>query len=376
MNEKPGSRLFYLDNLRIYLTILVILHHAAIAYGGSGDWALKDPGVDEISPIFLTFFNAVNQSYFMSAFFLLAGYFTPGALERKGARSFLLDRLIRLGVPLLVYTTLIIQVNQLILGVWLEGKPFQWIWVYNPGHLWFLQALLLFAVVYVALAHRRRASKEPAHPFELFPDRFPPDRALLISIVTLAILTFAVRSMIPIGEWVAGFQLAHFVDYIFAFFVGILAYRGDWFSRLGKRQARIWGVVALGMLPLFFVLAILGGALENEAQLTRFLGGWYWQSLAYSLWESISFISITVFMLYAFREHFNQTGRRLKTMAASVYTVYIIHQTVLIAFNVLFLDVAIPTILKFLLVSMITVPLCFWLSGLIRKLPGMQRVLG
>ena len=45
MNEKPGSRLFYLDNLRIYLTILVILHHAAIAYGGNGDWAVKDPGV-------------------------------------------------------------------------------------------------------------------------------------------------------------------------------------------------------------------------------------------------------------------------------------------------------------------------------------------
>jgi hypothetical protein len=30
------SRVVYLDNLRIYLTILVILHHAAIAYGGGG----------------------------------------------------------------------------------------------------------------------------------------------------------------------------------------------------------------------------------------------------------------------------------------------------------------------------------------------------
>ena len=42
-NEKPVDRqvpsrprLFYIDNLRILLTILVILHHLAIIYGGSG----------------------------------------------------------------------------------------------------------------------------------------------------------------------------------------------------------------------------------------------------------------------------------------------------------------------------------------------------
>ena len=76
-SAKPRIRLFYLDNLRIYLVVLVIAHHAALAYGGMGNWAVQDPTVDDISPIFLTLFNAVNQSYFMSAFFLLAGYFTP-----------------------------------------------------------------------------------------------------------------------------------------------------------------------------------------------------------------------------------------------------------------------------------------------------------
>ena len=103
------KRMHYLDNLRIYLTVLVILHHAALAYGGAGNWAVQDPAVDEISPIFLTFFNALNQSYFMSAFFLLAGYFTPRSLERKGPKQFLIDRLVRLGIPILVYTTIIIN---------------------------------------------------------------------------------------------------------------------------------------------------------------------------------------------------------------------------------------------------------------------------
>ncbi len=103
-SAKPRSRLFHLDNLRIYLTILVIFHHAALASGGSGNWDILDPAVDDISPIFLTMFNAVNQSYFMSAFFLLAGYFTPRSFEKKGSLRFLFDRLIRLVIPLVVYT--------------------------------------------------------------------------------------------------------------------------------------------------------------------------------------------------------------------------------------------------------------------------------
>ncbi|MCK5646757.1 MAG: hypothetical protein KAH97_08245 [Anaerolineales bacterium] len=44
-NEKPVGpkvsskpRLLYIDNLRILLTILVILHHTAIMYGGPGDF--------------------------------------------------------------------------------------------------------------------------------------------------------------------------------------------------------------------------------------------------------------------------------------------------------------------------------------------------
>ncbi len=34
MSAKAVSRLSYLDNLRIYLTVLVILRHTSIAYGG------------------------------------------------------------------------------------------------------------------------------------------------------------------------------------------------------------------------------------------------------------------------------------------------------------------------------------------------------
>ena len=376
-DPKTGSRLSYLDNLRIYLTVLVIIHHSSIAFsgGGGGAWPVEDPSVDAITAIFLIFFTVVNQSYFMSAFFLLAGYFTPRSLEKKGPASYLIDRLIRLGIPLLVYTTLIININQfLVQVVWLD-MPFTWRLEYAPGHLWFLQALLLFAVIYVI--YRRFSDRDLSHKrFQIFPDRFPTNRAMILAIAVLAILTFAVRIFVPIGEWIGGFQLAHFVHYTFCFFIGILAYRGDWFSRLKKSQARLWGIVSLVTLAMFFPLAILAGALEGDEQLAKFLGGVYWQSFAFSIWESVMLIAVLTFLLYFFREHVSQAGPLARTLAASVYTVYIIHQTIVIAVDIWFIPISIPTILKFVFVSIISVPLCFGLGILIRKIPYAQRVLG
>jgi surface polysaccharide O-acyltransferase-like enzyme len=64
------------------------------------------------------------------------------------------------------------------------------------------------------------------------------------------------------------------------------------------------------------------------------------------------------------------------SIARNVYTVYIIHLTLLWGMNIVFLSVRIPTILKFFIVSLLTIPLSFLLSSLIRKIPYIKRVLG
>jgi hypothetical protein len=51
----------------------------------------------------LFLFIFFNQAWFMGAFFLLAGYFVPGSYDKKGAGSFLKERLIRLGIPLIIW---------------------------------------------------------------------------------------------------------------------------------------------------------------------------------------------------------------------------------------------------------------------------------
>jgi glucan biosynthesis protein C len=157
----------------------------------------------------------------------------------------------------------------------------------------------------------------------------------------------------------------------------VLAYRGDWFRRISRAQARRWGIMSLVAILIFPVMMVLGGALESDANFAKFEGGMYWQALAAAIWLTFLMIGIIVFLLlYFFRERFNRAGPLAKSMAANVYTVYIVHQTILIALNIAFLSVGIPTIVKFLLVGLLAVPICFVLSSLIRRIPYAKRVLG
>jgi peptidoglycan/LPS O-acetylase OafA/YrhL len=94
------ERDFYIDRLRSVMIALVVLHHTAITYGASGGWFYHElrPSATP-SSVILTLFVMTNQAYFMGILFLLAGYFTPGSLERKGYARFLSDRFCALGCP-------------------------------------------------------------------------------------------------------------------------------------------------------------------------------------------------------------------------------------------------------------------------------------
>src|SRR5579862_9323365 len=123
-HDQPRSRELYIDRLRSVMTALVILHHTAITYGAPGGWfynELRPSG--SISSLVLTLFVATNQAYFMGFFFLLAGYFTPASLERKGYGRFLGDRFLRLGLPLAAFIFILNPLTTALVTAY-EGKGF------------------------------------------------------------------------------------------------------------------------------------------------------------------------------------------------------------------------------------------------------------
>lgn len=378
-----SKRLLFVDNIRIYLTILVIIHHVAVAYGGSGGWPLKETPTDVISPIIFLLFNAVNQSYFMSFFFILAGYFTPRSLEKKGSISFIKGRLIRLGIPMLFFLLILAPLTYWIVAniaydlgipfseIWREVLTFTTLQNITFGHLWFLQALLIFAIIYV-LYKNIFDGKKLDEPFIVYENEFPPNGIIALCIGVLSVVTFIVRILSPVGISVFGLQFAHMTHYVFSFFVGILAYRGGWFNNLSRSQARLWGKVALlniCVLPVAFVLGTSGGNVD------AFIGGLTWQSLVLSTWDSVSFLSIIIWLLDFFRNRFNKQGNVLRWMSPNVFAAYIFHQIIVVLFMIPLLGFNWSTVLKFVLVSLVSVPTIFLFSALIRKIPYVSRVI-
>ncbi len=100
-STKP-RRLLFLDNIKVFLTAMVVLHHVTCFYVGSG-WTINIAGYPNSFQPFGSTLLGLNQSYFMCLFFFMSGYFTPNSYDRKGSVTFLKDKFLRLGLPFFAY---------------------------------------------------------------------------------------------------------------------------------------------------------------------------------------------------------------------------------------------------------------------------------
>ena len=62
-------------------------------------------------------------------------------------------------------------------------------------------------------------------------------------------------------------------------------------------------------------------------------------------------------------------------MAPNVFAAYIFHQIIVVAVMIPLLSVAWPSVIKFFIVSIISVPLSFLVSYLVKKIPYANRIL-
>jgi hypothetical protein len=380
LQEKP--RIYFLDNLRILLTILVILHHIAITYGGDGGWPIFDPSKNPSSQIVLTVFTTYNQAFFMAFFFMISAYFLPRSYEKKGTLKFLFDRFIRIGVPLIIYLLFLDPLGNWIISNYYIYTNLSYLTIftnqittfsYSFGVTWFLLALLIFNVCYIIIFEVSKLMKLNISLVK-FKDSFPTNFVIIIGIFVVAIITFLVRLATPVGEQIFTFQLAHFTQYIFFFFFGIMAYKSGWLNNIKKRQGRTWGIVMVATLPLAPLVLWLEGAMEHG--IGNFLGGFTWQSAIYVLWESVICFSTIIFLSYFFRSRFNKKNKFAQIVSKNAYTAYIIQAIIIYIFTLLFLNISMHPLLKFVLVSPIVVIVTFLVSFIIRQIPFAKKSLG
>lgn len=380
-----NTRLLYIDNIRIVLITLVIVGHMAITYGASyGSWYYSEPGAASSLFIIVTIWLlGIGASFLLGLFFLISGYFTPHPYDRKGPGKFIIDRLIRLGIPLVFYALVINPLITYLAAVQggYEGSLLEYIPTHMPqlvnasvGPMWFLEALLIFSLCY-ALG-RLWLKPKSGISSDQSPQPLPGNRTIVLFALGLGLVTFLVRIFAPFGWWWEPLhqEPAHFPQYIAFFAVGVIAYRNDWFTRFQSAQARAWRWAALGLSLMFPALAVAAGALRDEFD-PAITGGLTGLSLAYCLWEAFIGVALMITVLVWFRDRFDMQGTLLQKMSLAAYAVYVFHPLIIVPLAVWLSSIQIPLELKFLLVTPLAVTLCFLIGYYLRRLPGLRLIL-
>jgi len=364
------QRLYYLDNLKVCLTVLVIMHHAGQAYGNGGDWAYTPSNPAEFMPWIWHFFST-NAAFFMGLYFFISGYFVPGSFDKQGSKQFIQKKLVRLGIPLL-FMGAIISI--------LTGKL-------EIGHMWFVESLLVFCLVYALIRHIIPHYQLSIVNCQLFK---PTIIGLLIVALVMGIGSYFIRQVSPQDHWIWPFGIiplpmepAHYLQYVMMFILGILAYRFQWLDKgrsSESHQARFNGRVTeldavkmsngTGFTTLLIGIALaVGNYLRDGGPWNAFV--WQW----FGIYESLMCVFISFGLIWFFRQFVSTTSRFWQWCAAQSYGAYVFHLLLMIILQNVVDSIWMGAFGKFLFIGIITTIFSFLLTWVVRMIPGVKQVL-
>ncbi|MBS0308307.1 MAG: acyltransferase family protein [Proteobacteria bacterium] len=358
------QRLHALDNLRACMMWLgIVLHVAVIHWVGDFPLPWRDPQTTPLA----NFLFAVIHAFRMPVFFIVAGFFVALLIERRGCAGMMKNRLLRIGVPFVLFWPLLYMVSNLLIGLFLnrmadagtglplsmmpgDGRP-----LVSTMHLWFLYDLFWFSILagVVGLV-------SPYVPAAFMVALAAGWRRLACAWWGVIVLTLPLAAL---G---------------FAYPQGLIAVNGAFLPRLGEvlgyglyfafglalhRQREVvlaqyvrhcWRYFGAGLLcflvslPLF-ALMNSGSAHAGSVQqiklgigLSYYAAGWLW-----------SFALIGTFLRYL-----PERNRVLAYVSDSAYWVYLVHLPVTIGFGLLLVDAPFGALAKMAINIAATTLLC------------------
>ena len=371
--------------LRAFIVVLVILHHAACAYlpwivpeSPASSFVGHMQSVHAISPVndphrsvILLILVSFNDKFFMSLMFFLSGLFVWKSLQRKGGRSFLKDRALRLVIPFLVmaglgpltYYTTYLHVGGTG-GFWNQWTSLK---DWPDGPAWFISVLLAFDIVIVLLPIsavrvlsplRDRASRFFGRPALLF---------VFLIVVSAAAYLPMTALFDPLWDWWTWGPLKVQTSRIFLYLVYFAT--GTVLGGIGVDRtcltpdsplAQRWIVWALAALFIFL------GTFLIPPRASQALKG-----IAYTVSCAASCLAfLAVFLRFARRRR-----PRFDSLSANSYGMFVIHYAVVAWLLYAALAVELPALAKGSLVFVCATSICWIIVGIFRRVPVIARVI-
>jgi glucans biosynthesis protein C len=373
-----SERLLYLDNLKVVLIALIIALHAVLGYVGLIEvWTYSNVRETTIHPLVeMALLVALSPfGFFLIALlFLVAGLLTPGSHDRKGGRRFVEDRLLRLGVPFVVYVFLVQPAL-----VYAVAHPYgdasgsfgqEYLGAdrqVDTGPLWFVGVLLVYSLAYAAWRRLAGPGRRPTRP--------PTFRTLVVSALVVAPASFVVRLVYPYGgeSGVTDLNLWEWPACIAVFVLGVRAARHGWACAVPHDLVRVSRLLtAVAVVAMTVLLYVVG----SRDAVEEMFGGWTWYAVAFACIEAVLVVFGPVWLLDLARRRLARPLPWGEELGRSAYGAFMLQTVFLLGLAVALRPVPFPAEVKALLVAGGAVAASFggaWL--LIQRVPGMARVI-
>lgn len=366
MNATNKNRVYYIDYLKVFLMMLVIMLHSILAYTAN-DWPFHDGD----SYIDVERNIALLRGFFMGMYFLLAGSFLARSVERYNLGQIIVKKFERLGFPVLFILLVLTPIDYYVVARRTNefaGSFMQYfaeVYVgqgrFNYGHGWFLVVLFFLSVIYAVYYH-------------FFGRRLPREYNLTLNLwlilgtgIISGVLNHIVRAKYELNQWVSllgfiGIEPAHIWMYIIMFAFGIIGGKCGWFRNINKRLGLVCTAIAIVLSALY--------CFADAGRMT-------YSGLYLELWdvlESVYAMAISIGLMYIAERFIDRPIKSLQSLAGCYYSAYIFHITPVILLQVAFSYVEMPVQLKCTLVCVLAIIVSFILGYLFEKVKNVRKV--
>ena len=309
------NRFHSLDFLRAFALLMGVLLHVLMLFLEPFDGSEPRLGA---SIIFIWI-----HTWRMPVFMLLAGFFTALSLSKRNTGNYAFNRLIKLGVPLLLLWSLIPAIDEEASRLFKVPELISWLLYDVPftlrlDHLWFLYYLLIFYSIILLV----RTTFPSFYSF-IFDFELSLSRVLMLWLPLLILLSPLNKPTGGIfGEIPITFGEIHLGSMLFMasfFMIGMQAYKSSKFLE-NLQRTKFWlpNLIVFSLIPM--VLLAWGGVKDEPFDFSGLLELWIVNSLSGS-----SALLLVLSIMGLAMHKISSSGLILRWLVKLSYPIYVFH---------------------------------------------------
>jgi len=346
-----GNRIFWMDNLRTIIILLVVLYHVGGVYESAGLWGWFWIVDDPATITWVGIVGIMFDIFMMPTMFFISGYLVPASLDAKSGWGFIKGKITRLVIPWLIAVFTLIPLYKVIF-LYSRGLPQEhwttYFHITNPNSqnwLWFLPVLFLFDMLYLIFAKLNIKASNISLKWAVV-------GTFLIGLV----YSFVIGGMLGFRSWtltpLIDFENERLLLYFMTFLLGVLCYRQNIFDELPKSKTLYIVASSVAWLPvtghIFARLWPFFYPNPAEFQVTPLY------RLIWHLSFYLALLCTQYLVIESFWRYLDKPGKLWGELSRNSYGVYIIHVILIGVLGTLLLNTSLLAVVKYLLLIVST----------------------